>query len=803
MANAAALTLAPGVRLRTWNTPLRWEHWVGMAVWVLVFSAAHLSARRRLPKRDPYLLPIIGLLSGWGLLNIWRLLPGFGLRQTAWLAICGITLTVGMGLPSSLRFLRRYKYVWMLSSLLLTAATLLIGVNPLGYGPPMWFGLGDIYLQPSELLKLLLIAYLSAYLADRQPYLVLAAQSRTPITRWMNSVLPLLAPTLIMVGAALAVLVGQRDLGTATIFLTLYAVMVYVSVGRRRIIIASGGALVSAGLLGYALYDVVRVRVDAWLNPWLDPSGRSYQIVQALIAIANGGAAGRGPGLGSPGLAPLAHSDLIFVALTEENGLWGAAALLLLYGLFIARGLIIAMQAGDHYRRYLAAGLTTLLGGQALLIIAGNLRLLPLTGVTLPFVSYGGSSLLTSFIAVTLLLLISSRPEPKPARLYSPQPYLALGATLLLGLSAAAGLTGWWGLARAPELLARTDNQRRIIGDRYVRRGALYDRNDVVIAQSNGQPGSYTRRLDYPQLSNLVGYSDAAYGQTGLEAGLGGVLRGFEGQPALENGPNQAVGSLESQPGARVYLDRLLYGQPPPGLDVRLSLDLDLQTQADAALDGHAGAIVWLDASSGEILALASHPVFDANRLGEDWENLVRDPLSPLVNRAVQGRYPLGDLFHRLYGDNAILLAYDPAGQLPLPPESYVVKNSPQGLTAGPLQAAFQAAALSNQGQRPTPVLALARRAAPGAGWIDFSDRANPVPIFSADQAQSLLHSLRLDDHRWGTQAAATSESGERVVWYVGGALPGAPGPNYVIVIVLEKDAPLLAQSLFNQLLPP
>ena len=215
----------------------------------------------------------------------------------------------------------------------MTGLTLFLGVNPMGYGPKMWLGCCGLYFQPSEPLKLLLIGYLAAYLADRYSYLAFSSDFG------LSEVLGLLAPTIIMTGIALALLVIQRDLGTASIFLFLYAAVVYVASGRKRILFVSGFLVLCAGLAGYALFDVVRLRVDAWINPWLDPSGRSFQIVQSLIAIANGGLVGRGPGLGNPGLVPLSHSDLIFAAIAEEYGLAGVMGLLLLIGLLASRGL--------------------------------------------------------------------------------------------------------------------------------------------------------------------------------------------------------------------------------------------------------------------------------------------------------------------------------------------------------------------------------------------------------------------------------------------------------------------------------
>ena len=202
-----------------------------------------------------------------------------------------------------------------------------------------------------------------------------------------------------MTGIATLLFLVQRDLGTATIFIFLYSAMVFLATGWRWVPAASLGTLFGAGVLGYLVFDVIRLRVDAWINPWLDPAGRSYQIVQSLLAVANGGIFGRGPGLGNPSLVPVAHSDFIFAAIAEEGGLISVIGLFTLIGFLIYRGLRTAILASDNFRRYLAAGLTAFLAAQSVLIMGGNLRLLPLTGVTLPFISYGGSSLLVSFLS--------------------------------------------------------------------------------------------------------------------------------------------------------------------------------------------------------------------------------------------------------------------------------------------------------------------------------------------------------------------------------------------------------------------
>ena len=450
--DSLVLTLAPAARSRSWAVDYNGLQWIGFAAWVLIFTLLHIFTRQRLPESDPYLLPLAGLLTGWGLLTIYRLNPSFGVRQSLWLVVAGVIILAGLRLSSELRFLRRYKYVWLTSGLLLTALTLLFGTDPGGGYERAWLGCCGLYFQPSEPLKLLLIIYLAAYLADRLPL------SLRP--------LPLLAPTVIVLGVSLLLLVIQHDLGTACIFIFLYTVILYVASGKKRILLISLVGLAIAGIAGYLFFDVVRLRVDAWINPWLDPSGRSFQIVQSLMAVANGGTSGRGPGLGSPSLVPVAMSDFIFTSIAEEAGLVGTLGLLAVIGFLVARGIRAAMRAPDNFRRILAAGLSVYIGAQSILIIGGNIRLFPLTGVTLPFVSYGGSSLLTSMLALLILLFISAQPEDEPAPLASPQPYLLLTALIGLGLSALAVTNAWWAIWRGPDLLTRTDNARRTISDR-------------------------------------------------------------------------------------------------------------------------------------------------------------------------------------------------------------------------------------------------------------------------------------------------------------------------------------------------
>lgn len=830
---ALIITLAPAARSHTWAVDYRWQHWIGFTAWLAGFAWLHRQVQTRLIDRDPYILPTAALLTGWGMMEIWRLSDGFGLRQTLWMLVCIGVLGAGLRLNSAFQILRHYKYLWLTGGLLLTALTFIFGTYPGGVGPHLWLGCCGIYLQPSEPLKLLLIVYLTAYLADH-----LAPEF---------NLLQLATPTLLLTGVALALLIGQRDLGTATLFIVLYATILYLASGRRRILLISLGIAALSAVAGYLLFDVVRLRVDTWLNPWLDPSGRAYQIVQSLLAVAAGGLFGSGPGLGSPGLVPVAHSDFIFASISEEMGLVGTLGLIALFALFTVRGLITALRATETYQRYLAASITTYLTAQTILIIGGNLRLFPLTGVTLPFVSYGGSSLLTAYIALLILMQISNPQEREPAPLPNPRPYLWIGGGLLGGLLILGILNAWWGAWRAPDLLLRSDNPRRSIADRYVARGALLDRNSSPLMATTGESGSYQRISIYPALSGTIGYTHPTYGQSGLEASLDAYLRGVRGNPA-----------------STIWWNELLTQQPPPGLDVRLSLDLDFQRKADELLGDQSGAIVLMNAQSGEILAMASHPTFDANTLDQNWNQWIKDPNAPFLNRATQGLYPPGgalgpflltaltehgappfyptnlvsqdatctgpgydatdwtstvkigcqtglsslgthlgsdlllDLFKRLgfYSTPNVLL---PAQSQAAPAQISDIKSAAAGqtdVTVSPLQMAMAASALTSEGVRPPARLALAVNT-PYQGWVILPAGESPKPIFSAKTVRQVTQSLAVTNQPfWQSVGRAKNGKNQSLTWMIGGTLPQWKGAPLAIAVLIESDNPTLAQSI-------
>lgn len=777
------LTISPAVRERTWDVDYRLSHWIGLLAWGVLTFLAHRALTRYLPERDPYLFPAAAILSGWGMLAIWRLDENFGARQALWFGISIILFILALRYLKNLLFLKNYKYLFLFGGLLITTLTLVFGTNPLGLGPRLWLGCCGVYFQPSEPLKILLVIYLASYLADRANIRLLS--------------FPLLIPTLMVTSLALLLLVVQRDLGTASIFVFIFTIFLFIVSGKRRILIGTGFFLLLALLIGYFQIAIIHTRVVGWLNPWDDPTGNSYQIVQSLLAVASGGTIGRGLGIGSPSLVPVAISDFIFAAIAEETGLVGTLGLIAIIWVILARGLITSLRAADIFRRYLAAGVVAYLGIQSLLIIGGNIRLLPLTGVTLPFVSYGGSSLLTSFTALFLLLVISNIEDDEPSPISNPRPYSVLAAMFALGF-AACGLTlAWWSIYRAPDLLTRTDNPRRAIADRYVSRGELVDKNNQPISITTGESGSYIREYLYPDLAPIIGYTHPVFGQAGLEASLDEYLRGLQGNPS-----------------SMILWNQMIYGTPPPGLDVRLSIDLSLQREVDQQLGSRHGAVVLLNAETGEVLVMASHPTFDPNKLSEEGEFLLQDKDSPLLNRASQGLYPIGSavlpLIAAQFGnesptEQSLRVFYEELGFYQAPLTDMPVTSDKPGvntemLRVSPLQISIAASALSNGGILPTPRIATAVNTGE-QGWVVFPALEQPKLVLQAEAAnEAAISSVEDGNPYWGH--SGVGQLGDSVVtWALAGTLPDWQGAPLVLVVALEENDLNTAERIRNAIM--
>jgi cell division protein FtsW (lipid II flippase) len=372
--------------------------WTGIwpvGVWIVCAVIGHLILERRLPERDPLLFPLAMFLTGWGLNLIARLVPPYVERQALWLVVGLAALLAVTLLPGNLRWLRRYRYTWLIGGLGLLALSILVGINPAHTGPRLWIwsGLGRIYYQPSELLKILLVAFLASYFAENQRFM---RAETIRIGSWEVPSPSFLGPLMLMWGICVVVLVWQRDLGTATLFFVVFTIMLYLASGQAQLLVGGVALLLVASVIAYNLFGVVRVRVDIWFNPW--PTADSE---------AAGGVFGQGIGQGQPQIIPVAHSDFVFAALAEEWGLVGVLGVLIALAALVVRGMRIAVLSRQPFRALLAAGLSLVIGVQSLLIMGGVLKLVPLTGVTLPFVSYGGSSLLTCYVIVGLLLVLS------------------------------------------------------------------------------------------------------------------------------------------------------------------------------------------------------------------------------------------------------------------------------------------------------------------------------------------------------------------------------------------------------------
>ncbi|HEX2622016.1 MAG TPA: FtsW/RodA/SpoVE family cell cycle protein, partial [Phototrophicaceae bacterium] len=383
--------------------------WLPLLVWMVCAAAGHFLLQHYLPQRDPILFPLAMFLSGWGLVVIDRLAPYFADRQAIWLVASVAAMGLTATLPHLIRWLKDYRYLLLIGGLVLLVSTIIFGTNPSGeeLAPQLWLGFGGLYFQPSEALKVILVAFLASYLAEQYP--ILRAEGLELDQRWLPFSPRIMGPILLMWGLCVVVLVWQRDLGTAMLFFIVFLVLLYIASGYTLILVSGAVLTGIAGFVGYHLFDVVQLRIDIWLNPWLEAEGRAYQIVQSLMAFASGGVFGQGVGQGLPTLIPVVHSDFVFAAVSEEWGLLGSLVVVICFIVLVTRGLRIStLHQEKPFYALFAVGLSMLIATQGLLIMGGVLKLVPLTGVTLPFMSYGGSSLLMTFVILGLLLRLST-----------------------------------------------------------------------------------------------------------------------------------------------------------------------------------------------------------------------------------------------------------------------------------------------------------------------------------------------------------------------------------------------------------
>ncbi|MGH8972359.1 MAG: FtsW/RodA/SpoVE family cell cycle protein [Acidimicrobiia bacterium] len=365
---------------------------------------AHVAVRRLAPRADGTLLGVAALLNGIGFVVIARLDPDLARLQSGWTALSVGAFVAVLVLVRRVRDLERYRYTFALIGIFALILPVIPGVGREINGARLWVSAGPLNFQPGEAAKVLLVVFLAAYLVEKRELLSIGTWRVGPVS------LPdpkHLGPLLLAWGFSILVMVQEKDLGSSLLFFAVFLAMIYMATGRAGYL-AVGAVMFAAGAaFAYGAFSHVHDRVTTWLDPWPTSEGRGFQLVQALFAFGSGGFAGAGLGLGSPGKIPNAPTDFVFAAIGEELGLLGTTAVLVLYVLLVGVGFRISLAAEQPFLKLLAAGLTTILGVQTFIILGGVTRLIPLTGITLPFVSYGGSSLLANFVILALLLRVS------------------------------------------------------------------------------------------------------------------------------------------------------------------------------------------------------------------------------------------------------------------------------------------------------------------------------------------------------------------------------------------------------------
>ncbi len=387
-----------------------------LAVLALLFAALYLGVhgimRFSTPHADPILLPLICLLTGLGLSMIYRLDSSMAIRQFAWIAVGSLVFSLLVTLFRNYRALANYKYLIGLAGLVLLFSTIRLGSGFLQ--PNLWLNIGPFSFQPSEIAKILIVIFFAAYLSEKRELLSVFTRK---IGRLSVPDVKHLGPLILFWVISLGLLVIQKDIGASLLFFGLFLVMLYVATGRG-LYVGIGSVLFLTGATVIAkVFSYVGDRISIWINPWPYAAGKGFQIVQSLFALGSGGIWGSGLGRGYPNLIPIVTTDFIFSAFGEEMGLVGMFAIIAIYLVFVGRGLTIAIKTSDEFGKLLATGLTAVFAIQTIVIIGGVTKLLPLTGITLPFLSYGGSSILANFILAGLLVIISNQSIEEASRI--------------------------------------------------------------------------------------------------------------------------------------------------------------------------------------------------------------------------------------------------------------------------------------------------------------------------------------------------------------------------------------------------
>ena len=609
----------------------------------VAFVIAHIATRRFAPGADPALLPIAFALSGIGIAFVTRLAPDLAVNQVMWLFLGVAFMVLVLAFVRNLDKVANYKYTLMIAGFLLLLSPLVPGLGQEIYGSRIWLSLGGFSFQPGEIAKIIIVLFLAGYLAQNREMLsvftVRVGPFRLPDIRT-------LLPLILMWGVALLIVVFEKDLGSALVLFFMFLVMLYVATGKKFYLAIGLGLIAVGGVGAFLAFDHVQVRVNTWLDPFADAQNTGYQLTQAIYSIADGDLFGVGLGNGLAEQIPVVESDFIFADIAEEIGLLGAAGVLLLFLCFAIRGFVTAARAKSDVSSFVAVGLTSVIVLQAFIIVGGVTRLIPLTGITLPFISQGGSSLLASFIIVGLLLRCGDEGTGVGQEMTSATSSLhansvlgrvSLGKRLSHSMLFCSALFALLVANLTMIMVVQADYYQNMPGNNHslakearTERGTISTYDGVVLAQSvPTEDGTFERVYPAGDLaSQVVGYSSARFGTSGIEQAYNDTLKGKENFASWTD----VLNSFAGIGGA--------------GNDVALTLNSKIQQAAQDALAGRTGACVVMDPDTGAVLAMASSPTYDA----ADFETVIEQANADssdtrLINRAIHALYSPGSTF--------------------------------------------------------------------------------------------------------------------------------------------------------------
>lgn len=660
------------------------------------FAAAHIAVRIFAPGADPAILPIVFVLSGIGITFVTRLKPEAAMGQIVFLFI-GVALMVGtLAVVKNLDIIKKYKYTLGFLGILLLILPMFIGTEI--YGSKLWIKIGGFQFQPGEFAKVFIVLFLAGYLAENRELLSISNRS---ILGFKVPRLRLLAPLFVVWGICLLVVAFERDLGSALLFYTIFLIMLYVATGRFSYVVI-GIVLLAIGAFGmYQIMGHVRVRFKIWLDPFSDAQNLGYQIVQSLYSLADGGLSGLGIGKGMADMIPVVESDFIFSSIGEEMGLLGGSAVLLLFMLFAVRGLTTAARAKSDLAAFSATGLTAAISFQAFTIVGGVTKLIPLTGVTLPFMSQGGSSLLASFVIVALLLRAGDEATGREAELTGTGVDLAaagfgpmdearqagaavsrVGTRIFSGRADGANGAGAASHARPGSRLRRRTLDtpesgvlgRVALAKRLTRTVFLFTALFAVLVgnltyiqvikaadyqsmPSNNHTINKSRFIkrgsiitsDGITLAESLQQQDGTFARSHPNGNMAAHVVGYVSQQYGSSGVEASQNNTLT--GAKDYSSwsnavKSLAGLTQPGNSVKLTIDSRIQRAAESALQGRTGAIVVLDPRTGAVLAYASAPAFDNTNIEAAMQHANQNQGdTSLFDRASQALYTPGSTF--------------------------------------------------------------------------------------------------------------------------------------------------------------